>query len=108
MNSQRRKQQVQGLSKSTPGPLCRYCGFQFSIFVGLLNEWSLCIIVTALWLFCWFALFDFDVIVLSYYTLCCCYLLEVSSIPMRDIKGVDVNGTGGGQELGGVWGGDIL
>jgi hypothetical protein len=57
--------------------------------------------------FCWFAFFNVDVMVLSCYILFC-YLLEVSSILTMDIKGVDLNRSGGGKELGGVGRGDIL
>ena len=37
-----------------------------------------------------------------------CYLLEACSFLMRDRKGVDLDGRRGGEELGGVEGGETI
>ena len=37
-----------------------------------------------------------------------CYLLEACSFLMRDRKGVDLEGKGGGEELGGINGGKTV
>lgn len=61
-NSQKLKHHVQELYESTAGPLCMYCGFKFSVFMGFLS------VLTAgsLSFVHYFGLFSFCLFVLPY------------------------------------------
>ena len=60
--------------------------------------------------FSWLALSNFDVmfVVLSYFVMVCCYLLEACSFLVRHRKGVDLDGRGSGEELGEIEGGETV
>ena len=111
MSAQRRKHQVQGCHGCAPGPL-HVC---HSKSLGCLWEswlwewvslWLLCLLMRLFLLLGCHVQLGYDSF---YFILFCyvCYLLEACSFIMRHTEGVDLEGRGGGEELGGVEGGKL-
>lgn len=74
-----------GTPECENGQLSDSCVFSWALFFLLL---------------CLVQLFPFYLTVFYFVMFCCC-LLEAHSFLMRDRKGVDLDGRGGGEELGG-------
>ena len=59
INSQRLKQQAQGIQESVPGPQQTYSSTQFCVFMGLLSMWTsvslILVISCGIFSFCWHA-----------------------------------------------------
>lgn len=84
MNSKRLSQEAQGLWRSAAGPLCIYYRYQFTIFTIVLSRWicgSLILVsclVTLFLLFGCLSSLDVTVFALSYYSLFCQILVEIT------------------------------
>lgn len=106
MNSQRLKQQAQGWHRTAAGPLCIYCGFQFSISMGLTNAWVSESLIHLIFLVALFLLtvclaqllYEFFVLLLFILLCLVVNLLEACSCLMTDRKEVNLEGRGGREE----------